>query len=255
MSCVFCFETNQYVQFISNLQLHSIIQNEKKWNFKVDILDCTNQQILQLQQQSNKNQENLQNVIQLCEGDNQFFIYDQQIKLVQDEIVKQGNGLCIIKSSNELLKILDSASVFNKKSKKEVKGKGIEFTHTDFTIKIGEFKKNAKNVMIFYCYYKPYTILPPKELLETYYNIYAAYFSQILYFVNLTDFDKFEEQLKSYRDQLIKFYQDAEYKENEYFKDQTKKELEYKKNLAKNNVQYIGELILVHHMIGILNIN
>lgn len=48
------------------------------------------------------------------------------------------------------MKILDSASVFNKKSKKEVKGKGIEFTHTDFTIKIGEFKKNAKNFMIFY---------------------------------------------------------------------------------------------------------
>ncbi|CAK81000.1 unnamed protein product (macronuclear) [Paramecium tetraurelia] len=134
--------------------------------------------VLQLQQQYNKNQENLQNVIQICEGDNQFFVFDQQIKLVQDESGKQGNGLCIIKSSNELLRILDSASVFTKKSKKDVRGKGIEFTHSDFTIKIGEFKKNAKNAMIFYvsCYYKPYTILPPKELLETYHNIYAAYF-------------------------------------------------------------------------------
>ncbi|CAD8180042.1 unnamed protein product [Paramecium octaurelia] len=255
MSCVFYFESNQYVQFISNLQLHSIIQNEKKWNFRVDILESTNQQILQLQQQYNKNQENLQNVIQLSEGENQFFVFDQQIKLVQDESNKKENGLCVIKSSNELLRILDSASVFTKKSKKEVRGKGIEFTHSDFTIKIGEFKKNAKNAMIFYCYYKPYTILPPKELLETYHNIYAAYFSQIVNLVNLPEFDNYELQLKYYKDQLTRFYQEAENRENEYFKDQTKKELEYKKNLAKNNVQYIGELVLVHHMIGILNIN
>lgn len=48
------------------------------------------------------------------------------------------------------MQILDSASVFSKKSKKEIKGKGIEFTHSDFKIKIGEFKKNAKNAMIFY---------------------------------------------------------------------------------------------------------
>lgn len=48
------------------------------------------------------------------------------------------------------MRILDSASVFSKKSKKEVRGKGIEFTHTDFIIKIGEFKKNAKNALIFY---------------------------------------------------------------------------------------------------------
>ncbi|CAD8084808.1 unnamed protein product [Paramecium sonneborni] len=255
MSCVFCFESNQYVQFISNLQLLFIIQNEKKWTFKVDILESTNQQILQLQQSSNKNQENLQNVIQLCEGDNQYFIYDQQIKLVQDDSFKQGNGLCIIRSSNQLMNILDSASVFSKKPKKESKGKGIEFTHSDFLVKIGEFKKNSKNMMIFSCYYKPFSIIPLKELLDTYYNIYLAYFSQLLSLVNLPDFGTFEQQLKVYKDQLNKFNLDAEYKYNEFFKDQTKKELEMKKNLAKNNVQYIGELILVHHMIGILNIN
>lgn len=75
-------------------------------------------------------------------------IYDQHIKL---DPPSGGIGLCIIKSSEELMKILDSATAIDTKPKKEIRGKGIEFEHSDFVVKIGEFKKNAKQtVLLFY---------------------------------------------------------------------------------------------------------
>jgi hypothetical protein len=49
------------------------------------------------------------------------------------------------------MRILDSINGLEK-PKKEIKGKGISFEHSDFIVKIGEFKKYNKNMILMLVY-------------------------------------------------------------------------------------------------------
>lgn len=105
--------------------------------------------------------------------------------------------MAAIRTTQGMMNIIQDANLLTK-PKRIMSGQGIEFQNSDFIVKIGEYKKNNKYMLIIYvndfvqknkCFYKMYNHLPLDFLQKSYISRYENYLGTLLNLGNVEILD------------------------------------------------------------------